>query len=79
MMKFLTETLSGNDGSPSTMRVLTSLIVLGVIGAWATVSIQKHELQTLSPEHVAIVLGALGLKAWQRGKEEPPIVPPTPK
>lgn len=79
-MNFLLQTVSGMDGSPSTMRVLTALITLAVVGAWAYVSIVKKELQPLSAEQVSIVLGALGLKAYQRGKEtpQPPAANPIP-
>lgn len=75
-MRFLTQMLSGMSGEPSTMRVLTTIVVVAIMGAWLVVSIQKNELQPLSYEQVGVVLGALGLKAWQRGKEGDPAEPP---
>lgn len=78
-MNFLLQAVSGMDGSPSTMRIVTVFVTLAIIGSWAYVSIVKKELQPLSAEQVAMVLGALGLKAYQRGKEgTPPPTPPTP-
>ena len=70
-MKFLSAMLS-EDGSPdniSTMRVCSALCVVVVLGTWAAVSIQQKALQPLTAEQTAIVLGALGIKAWQRGVE----------
>lgn len=61
----------GTGESMSTMRVCSLVIVLGVVGGWLEVSIAQQALQTLSPEHVGLVLGALGIKAWQRGRENP--------
>jgi hypothetical protein len=68
-MKFLTDMLSEGDGSPSTMRVLNVVIVVAVIGCWSAVSLHSWQLQPLSVEQMGLVLGALGIKAWQRGKE----------
>jgi len=67
---FLTALVAEGDGSPSTMRVATLLIVVVVMGVWAYTSVQAGTLQPLSTEQVSAVLGALGIKAWQRGKEE---------
>jgi hypothetical protein len=61
--------LSESDGSPSSMRVLNVFIVVAVLGCWAAVTIHNWQLQPLSVEHMGLVLGALGIKAWQRGKE----------
>lgn len=68
-MKFLTQMFSEPGGKPSSKRALAGLVCVCVVGCWAYVSVRKVELQPLSPEHVALVGVALGLKAWQRGKE----------
>ena len=68
----------GTAQSVSTMRVCSVLVVCAVLGAWAWVSISRAELQPLSTEQVAMVLGALGIKAWQRGKETTTPESPTP-
>jgi hypothetical protein len=69
---FLTALIAEGDGNPSTMRVATLLIVAVVMGVWAYTSIKAGAPQPLSTEQVGAVLGALGIKAWQRAKEEPP-------
>lgn len=76
-MKFF-EMFQGMDGSTSSMRVLTALCVGVVMFVWADISIVKGELQPLSYEQVGIVLGSLGIKAYQRGKEGTPTDPPKP-
>jgi hypothetical protein len=68
-MKFFADMLSEGDGSPSTMRVLNLFIVVLVLGCWAAVTIHKWELQPLSIEQMGLILGCLGIKAWQRGRE----------
>lgn len=67
----------GSGQSVSTMRVCALLVVGCVMGAWAVVSIKAGALQAISPEQLGLVLGVLGLKAWQRGKENEPT--PAPK
>lgn len=61
--------LSEPDGTPSSMRALNLIIVVVVLGVWAMVSVETVKLQPLSPEMTLIVLGSLGIKAFQRGKE----------
>jgi hypothetical protein len=76
-MNFITQALSGMSGEPSTMRLCTVIIVICVMGSWTYTSIANQFLVPLSPEHLGLVLGALGIKAWQRGKETSPTVPET--
>ena len=52
------------------MRFAMVFIVVVVLGTWAWVSIQKGELQSIDTEVMGIVLGALGIKAYQRGNEQ---------
>ena len=52
------------------MRVATLLIVGVVMGVWAWTSVKAGAPQPLSTEQVSAMLGALTVKAWQRGKEE---------
>jgi len=68
-MKFFADMLSEGDGSPSTMRVLNVVIVVVVLGCWAVVTIHSWQLQPITVEQMGLVLGAMGIKAWQRGKE----------
>ncbi len=68
-MRFLTLMFSEPGGGPSSARALTAFVVIVIVGTWGCVSTRKNELQPLSAEHVFLVCGALGIKAWQRGKE----------
>jgi len=49
--------------------MLNLVIVVAVIGCWSAVTIHQWQLQPLSAEQMGLVLGALGIKAWQRGTE----------
>lgn len=70
-MKFLAQMFSEPGGSPSSTRALTGLVCVCVVGTWTLVSVRKVELQKMDPELVMLVIGALGVKSWQRGKENP--------
>lgn len=61
--------LAGPSGKGSSMRVLTCVVVCAIVGTWAWVSVRKETLQPMDPEHTALVLGALGIKAYQRKSE----------
>ena len=57
------------SGQLSSMRLLTAFVVVAVVGTWSALSLLRGEFLTMSPDQVGLVLGALGLKGWQRGKE----------
>jgi len=85
MMRFFTLMFSESGGAPSSTRIITAFVVLAVVGTWALISLEKKALQPLSPEQVLLVLGAMGFKVLQRGREnghsgdtQPPF-PVTPK
>lgn len=71
-MNFFARVLAESDGNPSTMRFATVLIALTIMAGWLYVTVKTATLQPLTTEQVAMVLGALGIKAWQRGKEGTP-------
>lgn len=76
-MGTLAAILSGPSGKASTMRGATLLVVICIMGTWTAVSVKKWELQKLDAEQVALVLGAMGLKAYQRaGETKQPAVTP---
>lgn len=80
-MKLLASMLLGPSGKASTMRGATLFVVMAIVGTWALVSVQKQQLQQLDPELVYMVLGALGIKAYQRrgeGREPAPNGSPGP-
>lgn len=61
--------LAGPSGKASTMRLSTLLVVVFIVGTWSVVSIQKQELQPMSAEQTTLVLGVLGIKAYQHTSE----------
>ncbi len=69
-MNFLMQALAESDGNPSSMRLATAVIVGAVMAGWLYVTIHTGTLQPMTTEQVGLVLGTLGVKAWQRGKEE---------
>lgn len=64
--------LTGPSGKISANRSLTAIVVLCVMGTWATVSIQKREIQQLSKEEVALVLGTLLNQSYHKAQEKKP-------
>lgn len=63
--------LTGPSGKTSSMRVMSFGVVFLVMSTWAWVSIRKEALQPMDPEHMALVLGAMGIKAAQMKMEGP--------
>lgn len=61
--------LAGPSGKTSSMRVMSFGVVFLVMTTWAWVSVRKEALQPMDPEHMAIVLGAMGIKAAQMKME----------
>jgi len=51
------------------MRVATLLIVVAILTGWLATTLKSGQMQALSTEQVALVLGALAAKGWQRGRE----------
>ncbi len=71
-MNFIAKALAESDGNPSTMRIATLMISGVILAGWLYVTIKTAVLQPLGTEQVALVLGALAAKGWQRGKESAP-------
>lgn len=70
-MNTLLSFLAGPSGKTSSMRVMSFGVVFLVMTTWAWVSIRKEALQPMDPEHMALVLGAMGIKAVQMKMEGP--------
>ena len=51
--------------SDATMFIML-LASTSIIVTWTIVSLMKVEMQKLSPEQVAMLLGTMGLQAWQK-------------
>ena len=73
-MKFLINMLSedGTAENVSTMRVATLLIVMLILVPRVITTVKTGATPALTTEEVGMVVGALGIKAWQRGKEGEP-------
>lgn len=69
IMKALREMLSEENGQLSTMRVISSIIPLIIVGTWALVSIKNNQLISFDLNDVLALSVPLGAKAYQRGKE----------
>lgn len=69
-MNFLLQAFQEPGGSPSSMRLMTFIVVAAIMAGWLDVTIRTHQMAPLPLDGAgAILLGALGIKAWQRGKE----------
>lgn len=69
-MNFLLQAFSETNGNASSMRVLTGLVVAVIMVGWLSVTWKTAQMAPLPLEGAGgIVLGALGIKAFQRGKE----------
>lgn len=69
-MSFLLSAFSSPAGNPSSMRVLTGVVVVGIMAGWLSVTIHTKSMAPLPLEGAGgILLGAMGIKAFQRGKE----------
>ena len=68
-MNELAKVIQEASGKPSLMRVVSLLLAVVIVGTWAEVSIAKQALQPLEWSQVALALGGIGVKAWQKGKE----------
>jgi hypothetical protein len=68
-MNFFARAFSSAGGTPSSMRVLTGFVVLCIMGSHLYLTIKTGVKQNLTLDEVAIVVSALGVKAWQRGRE----------
>lgn len=69
MLNFVTRALSESEGNPSTMHLATLVIVMVTMAGWLTTTVKSGTLKPFTPEHVALVLGAMTVTVYQRGKE----------
>ena len=62
--------MSEDNGNLSTMRILVFLIVGVILFNWTWFNITNNTLASFSWQDMAVVLGPLFAKAFQKGKEE---------
>lgn len=62
--------LAGPSGKTSHMRVMTSFVVVSLMGTWTAVSLKKWELQPMDIEFSTTLLGVLGIGTYQRHIEK---------
>ena len=68
-MTVLKEMLSDGGGNLSMMRVVSSLIPLIIVVTWSITCIRHNELASFDVADVIALIGPLGAKAYQKGKE----------
>lgn len=61
--------LQGTAGKESSMRLAMFLVIVCILLPRAYVTFKMGVTPALTMDEVVIVLGALGMKAYQRGKE----------
>ena len=83
MKNWMLDLVSDGNGSASTMRVATLLIVIAVLVNWIYLTVHTGQQQPLDWQEVGLVVGSLAAKAAQvklesnSGSVAPP--PPAPK
>lgn len=61
---------SEDSGSLSSMRVLSGVVVVTVLGTWSIHCLQNNVLVGFDYQDIGLVLGALGAKAYQKKNEK---------
>lgn len=70
MFNALTNIFSEGNGNLSSMRVLISFVIAIVTLTWAVTCIRQGVLIGFDWQEVGLITGLLGVKAYQKGKEE---------
>ena len=69
LTQFISSIVSEDNGSPSTMRIATLLIIAVVLFNWTYFNIQSGGITSFGQEDLIALLGPLLFKGWQKGKE----------
>ncbi len=68
-MNFFTRAFSEAGGQPSSTRVFSAVVCAVTLFNWTWANLHGTKMAELSWEAVGLVSVAMGVKAWQRGKE----------
>jgi len=61
---------SEDNGNLSSMRVLSGIVVVTVLGTWAAHCLQNNVLVGFDYQDIGLILGAMGVKAYQKKNEK---------
>lgn len=61
--------VSEDNGNTSSMRILVAVVVLVFLGNWTYFNIANGTLVSFDWQDLSVILGALSVKAYQKGKE----------
>lgn len=70
MGAYLKQAFSESDGTGSAMRLMVSFIVFVYMLGWLSVVLRTGTLPAIGATDITMLLGALGWKYAQKGKEE---------
>lgn len=70
MFNFFKNSLSEKSGKPSNIRILSSFWVLGILTSIIFLCVKNNTFPTVPSEIIYSIVGVLGVKAYQRSKEE---------
>lgn len=70
MKDMLMKIISEDNGNPSSMRVIVGAVIFLIVGTWSWHCISAGVLVGFDWEEIGMLLGLLGLKVYQKGKEE---------
>jgi len=71
IFSFFKESLSEANGKPSNIRVVSSAWVLGILASIMYLTYVNNSFPVIPNEALLSVVGIFGVKAYQKGKEEP--------
>lgn len=70
LLSGLKNLISEDNGNPSSMRILAFIVILIVLGNWTYFNITHNTIASFDWEEISIILGVLGIKGYQKSKEE---------
>ena len=70
MFNFLKMAFSATNGTPSSTRILTGLVILNVMGVWTYSCVNTSSFIPLGLDNIGLILSCLGAKVLQKKVEE---------